>query len=117
MSQFSVKREALEAMGDADPGLEECVDQELIPNPVSPLAGGRQAADLLPGQVGTILKACGSSALRRMRDPLCIANWTKVYLVQPYCWWPAAVKLRMQGRGRGVRRKLDKRASFVDLTI
>ncbi len=35
----------------AHPGLEEGVDQELIPEAVSPLAGGRRATDLLPGEV------------------------------------------------------------------
>jgi hypothetical protein len=41
-----------ERFGDAHPGLKEGVDQELIPAPVSPLTGGRQATDLLPAQVG-----------------------------------------------------------------
>jgi len=41
-----------ERFGDAHPGLEEGVDQELIPGPVSPLTGGRQATDHLPAQVG-----------------------------------------------------------------
>ena len=40
------------AFGDAHSGLEEGVDQELIPEPVAPLAGSRQASHFLPGQVG-----------------------------------------------------------------
>ncbi len=69
MPRFSFEGEALEAMGQAVrtayqarfatfsqniayPGLEQGVDQELISAPVSPLTGGRQAGDLLPGQVG-----------------------------------------------------------------
>lgn len=38
-------------------------DQKLIRNPVSPLAGGRQGGDLLPGQIGDDTQGLGYHGL------------------------------------------------------
>jgi hypothetical protein len=56
--------------GDAHPGLEEGVDQELIPEAVSALAGGAQAADLLPGQVGDDTQGLREQCPARNEGPL-----------------------------------------------
>lgn len=52
-----------QGLGDAQTRLEKGEDQELIPKPVAPLAGGRQTGHLFPGQVGDDAQGLGYHGL------------------------------------------------------
>jgi hypothetical protein len=52
-----------QGLGNAQPGLEEGKDQELVPEPVASLAGGRYAGHFLPGEVGDETQGLGDQDL------------------------------------------------------